>query len=163
MKIYTKYVCQMNDDGTFTELESESYEYDGPVAKAFGGSGGRTTTTTTSTQDIDTTSVGIESVEGIGIASAGDVNFNQNITQTDQGAVDAAFEFGDELLDFAGDISRQAGETSQRAIETSQAAVATVATGGQSDIQKTSGRTIALVAAAFAAVLIVPQLINRSA
>lgn len=167
MKIYTKVVYQMNDDGTMTELESDSYDYDGPVAKCFGGDGGRTTTQTTSTQDIDTTSVGIESVEGIGIASAGDVNFNQEITQTDQGAVAASFEFADEIgdsaFDFAGDIARGAAETSQRAIETSQRAIATVATGGGSDVAGINQKTIVAVMAGLAAIFIIPAIIRGRA
>lgn len=163
MRITTCLVFEMNKDGTFTELERDSYEYEGPVAQCFGG-GSKTESTTVT--DIDTTQVGIESVEGIGIAAAGDVAFNQNITLSDQGAIDSAFEFADEFgggaLDFASDVSRQAGEISRAAITTSQQAIATVATGGQTDLQKTSGRTIVFVVAAFAAIFIIPAVLRRA-
>lgn len=160
MRITTCLVFEMNKDGTFTELERDSYEYEGPVAQCF------SKTESTTVTDIDTTQVGIESVEGIGIAAAGDVAFNQNITLTDQGAIDSAFEFADEFgggaLDFASDVSRQAGEISRAAIATSQQAIATVATGGQTDLAKTSGRTIAFVVAAFAAIFIIPRVLRRA-
>lgn len=166
MKIYTKCVYQMNPDGTLTELETESYDYHGPVAKAFGGSGGRTTTSTTSTQDIDTTSVGIESVEGLGIAAAGDVDFEQNITQTDQGAVEASFEFagefGEDAFNFASDVAQQAGSTAAQAVETSRQAIATVATGGADELAGINSRTIGFIAAGLAAIFIIPQLIRRN-
>ena len=130
----------------------------------FGG-GSKTRSTTETTTDIDTTQVGIESVEGIGLASAGDIDFNQTITQTDQGAVGSSFEFAEEIggsaFDFAGDIARQAGETSQRAIETSQRAVATVATRGGSDIAGINQKTIIAMVAGLAAIFIIPQLVRR--
>lgn len=164
MKIYTKYVCQMNDDGTFTELESESYEYDGPVAQAFGGSSRTASTTTT---DIDTTQVGIETVEGLGIAAAGDVDFEQNITQTDQGAIESSFEFagefGEDAFNFASDVAQQAGSTAQQAVETSRQAIATVATGGADELAGINSRTIGFIAAGLAAIFIIPQLLRRSA
>ena len=162
MRITTRLVLQMNADGSFTELDRDSYEYSGPITRAFS----RSDTSSTTVTDIDTTQVGIESVEGIGIAAAGDVEFNQQITLTDQGAIASSFEFAEEIgsgaFDFASDISRQAGETAQQAVAVSQQAIATVATGGQSDLLKTSGKTIALVAAAIAAIFIIPQ-VFRSA
>lgn len=164
MKIYTKRVFQMNPDGSYTELHSESFNYTGAISQAFGG---RSRSSSQQTTDIDTTQVGIESVEGLGIAAAGDVDFNQNITQTDFGAVESSFEFAGEFgergFNFASDIARQAGETAQQAVETSRQAIATVATGGASDLAGINQKTIAVIAAAVAAVFIVPQLLKRSA
>ena len=163
MRITTRLVFQMNNDGTFTELERDSYDYHGPVAQAFGGSSKTRSTTTT---DIDTTQVGIESVEGIGIAAAGDVEFNQDITVTDLGAIDSSFEFAEELgsgaFDFASDVSRQAGETARAAVETSRQAIATVATGGADELAGINSRTIGFIAAGLAAIFIIPQLLRRA-
>ena len=150
MRINTRTVWQINADGSMTLLERESYDYTGPVAQAFGG---RSKTVTETTQEVTTTQLGLEDIEGIGIAAVGDVEFTQTVT--DLGAVQGAF-------DFATDIGRQAGETAQQAVATSRQAIATVATGGQVDLQKISGNTIALVAAAFAAVFIIPQLLKRT-
>jgi hypothetical protein len=47
MRITTKAVFQMNKDGSFTELERDSYEYDGKVAAAKGGGGGGGNSVTT--------------------------------------------------------------------------------------------------------------------
>lgn len=163
MRITTKLVLQMNDDGSFTELERESYEYDGPVAQCFGGDTESTTETVT---DIDTTQVGIESVEGLGIAAAGDVDFNQTITQTDQGAIAGAFEFAQELgsgaFEFAEDVARGAQETSIRAVETSQMAAATAQTGGQSDIAGINSRTMGFIVAGLAISAIAIAFITRN-
>ena len=163
MRITTRLVFQMNSDGTFTELERDSYDYHGPVAQAFGG-GSKTQSTTTT--DIDTTQVGIESVEGIGIAAAGDVEFNQAITLTDQGAIESSFEFAEELgsgaFDFASDVSRQAGETARAAVETSRQAIATVATGGADELAGINSRTIGFIAAGLAAIFIIPQILRRA-
>ena len=163
MRITTKLVLQMNVDGSFTEIERDSYDYDGPLAQAFGGGSETTSTTVT---DIDTTQVGIESVEGIGIAAAGDVEFNQQITLTDQGAIDSSFEFAQEIgggaLDFASDISRQAGETARAAVATSRQAIATVATGGADELAGINSRTIGFIVAGLAAVFIIPRLIRRA-
>lgn len=163
MRVTTKLVLQMNADGSFTETERESYTYDGPVTRAFGGDSDTTSTTTT---DIETTQVGIESSEGLAIAAGGDVAFSQNITQTDQGAVRASFEFGEELsqdaFNFAGDVSRQAGEISIRAIDTSRQAIATVATGGATDLAGINMKTIGFVVAGLAAILVIPQVFRRA-
>jgi len=163
MRITTRLVFQMNPDGTFTELERDSYEYDGPVALAFGGDSDTSSETTT---DIDTTQVGIESVEGIGIAAAGDVSFNQDITLTDQGAIESSFEFAEEIgggaLDFASDVSRQAGETARAAVETSRQAIATVATGGATDLANINAKTIGFIVAGLAAVFLIPRLIRSA-
>ena len=163
MRITTKLVLQMHVDGSFTELERDSYNYDGPLAQAFGGGSETTSTTTT---DIDTTQVGIESVEGIGIAAAGDVSFRQDITLTDQGAIDSSFEFAQEIgggaLDFASDISRQAGETARAAVATSRQAIATVATGGADELAGINSRTIGFIVAGIAAVFLLPQLLRRA-
>lgn len=164
MRITKKVVFQMNDDGSFTELERDSYDYDGPVAECFGG-GSKTSSQTTTTTDIDTTQVGIESVgDGIGIASTGDVSFRQDVTLTDQGAVDSAFEFagefGGDALDFASSVSRQAGDVANRAVDVSRQAIATVATGGQSDIQQSNVKAIGFIAAGLAAVFLIPKLIK---
>lgn len=165
MRVTTKIVFQMNRDGTFTELERDSYEYHGPVAQAFGGDSDTESTTTTTT-DIDTTQVGIESVEGIGIAAAGDVAFNQDITLTDRGAIESSFEFAEEIgsgaFDFASDISRQAGETARAAVATSRQAIATVATGGADELAGINSRTIAFIVAGLAAVFIIPQVLRRA-
>lgn len=131
----------------------------------------RTSSSTTTSQDIDTTQVGIEGVEGVGIAAAGDVEFNQEVT--DLGAVQGAFdvvggsldfagEFGGEAFDFASDIARQAGQTSQQAVETSRQAIATVATQGQSDIAGINSRTIGFIIAGLAAIFIIPALIRSN-
>lgn len=125
----------------------------------------RTASTTQTVQDIDTTSVGLQDTEGLAIGAGGDVEFTQNIT--DAGAVQGAFEFGErgfqfaeefvsEAFDFAGGIAAQAGETSQ-------AAVATVATGGASDLAGINQRTILIIAAAAAAIFILPQVFRRAA
>lgn len=163
MRITTKLILQMNDDGSFTELERDSYEYDGPVSQAFGGSSKTSSTTTT---DIDTTQVGIESVEGIGIAAAGDVTFRQDITLTDQGAIASSFEFAEEIgagaLDFASDVSRQAGETARAAVATSRQAIATVATGGADELAGINSKTIGFIVAGLAAVFLIPQLLRRA-
>ena len=138
-------------------LRRESYEYDGAIAHCFGG-GSKTQSSTTTSTDIDTTQVGIERVEGVGIASSGDVDFAQHITQTDYGAVERSLEyageFGERALDFAEDVARQAGQTSQQAVDISRRAVATVVTDGASDIAQSHTRSIAVLAAAAAAVLI---------
>lgn len=163
MRITTRLVLQMNADGSFTELERDSYDYSGPVALAFGGDSDTTSTTVT---DIDTTQVGIESVEGIGIAAAGDVEFNQQITLSDQGAIDASFEFAEEIgsgaFDFASDISRQAGETAQQAVAVSRQAIATVATGGADELAGINSRTIGFIVAGLAAIFVLPQLLRRA-
>lgn len=144
----------MNIDGTFTKLESDSYEYDGLVAQCFGGRS-RTSSATTSTQEIETTSVGLQDVQaGIAVAGTGPIS----IETTDLGAVQGAFEFGESSLDFAGefgreafdfggDIARQAGETSREAVEVSRQAIATVATGGATDLQAGSTRQLLTVGA----------------
>lgn len=163
MRITTKLVLQMNADGSFTELERDSYDYNGPLALAFGGGSETTSTTVT---DIDTTQVGIESVEGIGIAAAGDVEFNQQITLTDQGAIASSFEFAEEIgggaFEFASDISRQAGETARAAVETSRQAIATVATGGADELAGINSRTIGFIVAGLAAIFVLPQLLRRA-
>ena len=154
MRISTRTVWQMNPDGSFTELERESYDYDGPLAQAFGGRS-RQTTQTTSTQDIDTTSVGLQDVQaGVAVAAGGDVF----LETTDLGAVQGAFTFGERSLDFAGefgaeafdfgsDIARQAGQTAREAVEVSRQAIATVATGGATDLQAGSTRQLLTVGA----------------
>ena len=164
MRIYTKRVFQMNQDGSFTELESDSYEHSGPVAKCFGGRSS-TDSTTTSTQTVETTNVGLQDIAGIGVAGGRDVNVQ--IETSDLGAIQGAFDFtggfGESAFEFASDVARQAGETSERAIETSQLALATVATGGQSDLSRIDSRTIGFAIAALVAVFVLPTLFRRAA
>ena len=124
----------------------------------------RTSSATTSTQDIDTTNVGLQETSGIGVAGGGDVTVD--IETTDLGAIQGAFDFtqdfSEDAFNFAGDVARNAGRLSERAIETSQAAVATVATGGQSDIQKIDQKTIGFALAALVAILVLPQVFRRA-
>ena len=161
MKVIKSISFQYNPDGTFTELDRDEFDYDGPVAQCFGG-GGKSKSSTTNTTDIDTTNVGIEGVEGVGIAAAGDVEFNQTVT--DQGAVQGAFDFAqdfsEDAFNFANDSQRQAGEIAERSLENSQAALATVATGGQSDLSKIDSKTIGIAVAALAAFAVLPKLIR---
>lgn len=62
--------------------------------------GGKSSTATqqntTNVQDIDTTTIGLEDVE-FGVAGVGG-NVSVTQVQTDQGAVDRAFDFGEEVL-----------------------------------------------------------------
>lgn len=156
MKINKRTVWQMTDDGMHI-VEQDSHEYDGPVAQCFGG---RSSTASTTTTDVDTTNIGLEDIDGLAIGAGGDVEFNQEVT--DLGAVQGAFDFGESALDFGADVSRQAGETALEAVEISRQAVATVATGGQSDIAGINQRTILIIAAAAAAIFIIPQVIRRT-
>jgi hypothetical protein len=169
MRINTKIVWQMNVDGTFTELGRESYEYEGPVACAFGGRS--TTTGPTTTQEIETTTIGLEDIEGIGIGAGRDVEFTQNITDAGaiQGAIgvaeksfDFAGEFGSEAFDFASDIAQQAGQTSQQAIEVSRQAIGVVGTGGQSEISGQLFKFGGFAVAALAAIFILPRVFGRA-
>ena len=159
MRITTRLVFTFNDDGTFTELERDSFDYDGPVAQCFGGKS-KTSSVVETTQVTETTSVGLQDTSGIGIAGGRDVSVQ--IETTDLGAIQGAFEFSESAFQFAGDVARQAGETSERAIETSQAAIATVATGGQSDLSKIDSRTIGFAIAALVAVFVLPQVFRRA-
>jgi hypothetical protein len=150
MRVYTKQVFQMHDDGSFELLECESYEHHGPVAQCFGGS---TESTTQATQITETTSVGLSEISGIGIAGGGDVDVS--LETTDLGAIQGAFDFAEGAFDFASSVSEQASEVSQ-------AAVASSLTGGQSDIQKIDSRTIGLALAALVAILVLPQVFRRA-
>lgn len=158
MKVTTKAVYQMHDDGSFELLEKESHDYSGPVAQCFGGD---SDTSSETTNIVETNQAGIESVEGLGIAALGDVS----VETTDLGAVQGAFDFtqnfADSAFDFANDTQSQAADISERAIETSQRALATVATGGQSDLAGINSRTIAFVVAGLAAVFILPLILRR--
>ena len=158
MKVYTKQVFQMHDDGSFELLESESYEYSGPVAQCFGG---RTRSTTTATQVTETTNVGLQDTSGISVAGGRDVSLTLETTALV--AIQGAFDFADSAFEFANDAAQRAGQISERAIETSQLAVATVATGGQSDLSRIDSKTIGIAIAALAAVFVLPQLFKRAA
>lgn len=160
MRVTTDRTFRMNEDGSFIELESESYEYDGPVARCLGGKTSQESTTTT-TQVTETTSVGLQDTSGIGVAGGRDVSVS--IETTDLGAIQGAFDFSESAFDFASDVAGRAAETSERAIETSQLAVATVATGGQSDLSKIDSKTISLAIAALVAVLVLPRIFRRAA
>ncbi len=159
MKVYTKQVFQMRNDGGFELLHSESFDYHGPVSRCFGG---RTSSTTEATQITETTNVGLQDISGIGIAGGGDVDVNLSIETTDLGAIQGAFDFADSAFEFANDAAQRAGQLSESAIETSQAAVATVATSGASDLRITDSKTIAIIAAALAAILILPRVFKRT-
>lgn len=117
MKINTRTVWQMDAAGMHI-VEQDSYEYNGSVSQAFGGS--KTTSITETTQEISTVNV----AEGVGIISQGDVEFSQTVT--DLGAIQGAF-------DFAGSVQDQAGELAERAIAISAGAVKTVSEAGRSD------------------------------
>ena len=106
--------------------------------------GGRSSTasTTQSSQVVDTTSVGLQDIEGVGVAGGRDVEFTQNITDGGaiQGAIgvaessfDFAGEFGDDAFNFASDVARQAGQTAQQAVATSAAAIKTAGDATRSD------------------------------
>lgn len=161
MRITKRAVYQMNDDGSFTELERDSYEYDGPVSKCFGGKSSTAATTNTTT-DIDTKQAGIENVEGIGLAATGDIEFNQEVT--DLGAVQGAFDAVGGAFDFANEFAEDAfnfaNNLGQAAVETSQQGVATVATGGQSDIVRSQNNTVTIVAIAAAVALFGSQILR---
>lgn len=160
MRINTKSVWQFNADIDDYELIScEGYEYEGDVALAFGGRSRQSSATTTS-QDIDTTNVGIEGVEGVGIAAAGDVEFSQQVTDLGavQGAFDFTTEFADDAFSFANDVARQAGETAARAVDVSQRALSTVVTGGATDLAGINQKTLIGVALAVGAALAAFQL-----
>lgn len=168
MRINTKLVYQMTDTGMIL-LERESYEYLGDVAQCFGGRS--TTTGPTTTQEIETTTIGLEDIEGIGIGAGRDVEFTQNITDAGaiQGAIgvaessfDFAGEFGSEAFDFASDIAQQAGQTAQQAVETSRQAIGVVGTGGQSEISGQLFKFGGIAAIALAAIFVVPRLFGRA-
>lgn len=169
MRINTKLVYQMTAEG-MELIERQSYEYNGPIAYAFGGKS-KTVKTTETTQVIDTTTIGLEDIEGIGIGAGRDVEFTQNITDSGaiQGAIgvaeksfDFAGEFGSEAFDFASDIAQQAGQTSQQAIEVSRQAIGVVGTGGQSEISGQLFKFGGIAAAALAAIFILPRLFGRA-
>ena len=123
------------------------------------GSRSRSTAVQSNTQTTDTTSLGLQDIEGTAVAAQGDVEITQNIS--DQGAIENAFGFADSFsenaFEFANDVSAQASNLSERAIETSQQALATSVTGGKTDLAGIDSKTIAIVAAAFALIMIVPQ------
>lgn len=161
MKVTTKAVYQMHDDGSFELLEEESHHYEGPVAKCFGGD---SETRSETTNIVETNQSAIESVSGgIGISSLGDVSLE--LETTDLGAVQGAFDFtqnfADSAFGFANDAQAQAADISERAVETSQRALATVTTGGQSDLAGINSRTIAFVVAGLAAIVLLPVLLRR--
>lgn len=173
MKINRKTEWQMTDKiGEYILLSEDSYEYAGAVSRCFGGRSS-TAATTTTTQDTDTTQLGQEDISGIGIQSAGgDIEFTQEVT--DLGAVQGAFdtvggaldftgEFAQDAFDFANTSQNQASAIAQRAIDTSQQVAATAVTGGASDLAGINQRTIAIIAAAAAAIFLLPQLIRRGA
>lgn len=122
MRINTYTAWQMMPDGGFELLERVSYEYNGPVARAFGGdseTSSEETTITETTQEIDTTTIGIE-----------DANFaigaGRDVTLTDPGLV----AFGGEALETVENVSERAFEfgsqESDRAMAASQAALGTL-------------------------------------
>lgn len=125
----------------------------------------RTQSESNVSQVTETTSTGLQDTEGFAVAGGGDVEVN--LQTTDAGAVQGAFDFGSQFgesaFEFAGDALAQNAELAERAAETSQAALATVATGGQTDLSKIDGKTIAIAVAALAAVFVIPQLIRRAA
>ncbi len=123
----------------------------------------KTVNSQTTTQDIDTTSVGLQDIDGVGVAAGGDVEFNQTVT--DLGAIQGAFdfaessldfagEFGDDAFDFANDIAKQSGENVQFALATSADAIQKVGDATRSDTSQALvqlGKFAALaVAAVFA-------------
>ena len=179
MKINRRTEWQMTDEiGEYILLCKDSYEYRGRISRCFGG---RSTTTavTETVQDIDTTQFAQEDITGIGLQAGGDIEFTQEVT--DLGAVQGAFDVVGGTLDFAGETvgegfgfgrdalafaessQEQASAIAQRAIGTSQQAVATVATGGATDLAGINQRTVAVIAAAAAAIFIIPQVIRRTA
>lgn len=151
MKINTRTVWQMTDNGDYVLLEQESYEYNGPIIQAFGGRS--TTVGPQTTQEIETTTVGLQDIEGIGVAAGGDVEFTQTVT--DQGAIQGAF-------DFATDIAGQGFQAAQQAVETSRQAIGLVGTGGQSEISGQVFKFGGLAVAAIAAIFIIPRLFGRN-
>lgn len=171
MKINRSTEWQMTDKiGEYILLEQDSYKHEGAVSQCFGGRS-KTESTTTTTQDIETTQFGQESITGIGLQAGGDIEFTQEVT--DLGAVQGAFdvvggafdftgEFAQDAFDFANTSQRQASELAQRSIDTSQKAVATVATGGAVDLAGVNAKTIAIIAAAAAAIFIIPQIVRRA-
>jgi len=124
----------------------------------------RSQATTTTSQTTNTTSTGLQDTEGFAVGAGGDVEVN--LQTTDAGAVQGAFEFSEgfaeDAFEFANTAQLQAGELAERSIETSQAAIATVATGGASDTKQIDQKTIAIVAAALAAILVLPQVLRRA-
>ena len=162
MKVTTKAVYQMHDDGSLELLEEQSHEYEGPVAKCFGGD---SDTSSETTNVVETNQSAIETIESgaLGISSLGDVDLE--IQTTDLGAVQGAFDFtqnfADSAFDFANDAQSQAADISEGALETSQRALATVATGGQSDLAGINSRTIIFVVAGLAAIVLLPVLLRR--
>jgi len=129
---------------------------------------GRKSTTrggdTSTSQVTNTTSTGIQDTEGVAIAGGGNVSVN--LETTDLGAVQGAFDFSEgfaeDAFDFAASSQIQAGELAERSIETSQQAIATLATGGASDLRQTDQKTIAIIAAAIAAIFVLPQVLRRT-
>lgn len=172
MKINRRTEWQMTDEiGEYILVHQDSYEYEGAVSQCFGGRS-RTESSTTTTQDIDTTQFGQEAISGVALQAGGDIEFTQEVT--DLGAVQGAFdvvggaldftgEFAQDAFDFANTSQRQASELAQRSITTSQQVAATAVTGGASDLASINQKTIAVIAAALAAVFIIPRLIRRSA
>jgi hypothetical protein len=175
MRISTRAVFQMNADGSFTELERDSYEYNGPVALAFGG-GSESSTDTTTTQEIETTTVALEDIAGIGVAAGGDIEFNG--TFTDHGAVQGAvaiadrsfdfanefgseaFYFGDNALGFARDVNAQAANATQSAVNSLSGAIQKVGDASRSDTTETF-RRVALYGAIAIAVIFAARAFTR--
>ena len=151
MKINTKTVWQLTDSGMHI-IEQDSHQYVGPVAHAFGGDS-ETSTSTTTTQDIDTTTLGIQDIEGTALAAGGDIEFNQTIT--DSGAVQGAF-------DFASDVSGQFVDLAEQAIAVSAGSIKTVGEATRSDTQQGLVQ-IAKFAALAVAVIFVGTAIFRRA
>ena len=117
------------------------------MAKVFGGK-----SRTTTVQETTTTQVGLQDIEGVGIAATGDVEFMQTVT--DLGAIQGAF-------DFAGDVGQQASELSERAVAISASAVKTVGEATRGDTQQGLVRIAGFVALA-AGVFFVARAFGRA-
>lgn len=126
--------------------------------------GGDSDTSSSTTEIVETNQSGIQNqTGGFGVSSLGDVDVE--IQTTDLGAVQGAFDFTQDFSDsafrFANDAQAQAADLSEAAVQTSQRALATATTGGVSDLAGINMRMVAIVAAAVAAIFVLPQVLRR--
>lgn len=122
--------------------------------------GGDSDTSSETTNIVETNQAGIDSVDGLGIASLGDVDLE--IQTTDLGAVQGAFDFAQDFSDsalmFANDSQSQAADLSERALETAQTTAATAVTGGASDLAGINAKVIAFIMVGLVAISLLPKL-----
>lgn len=109
MRVYTKVII---DIATGVVVESDSYNYAGPVALC-GGSDSATTSQTV--YDTDTTSINVQGVEGPAITSSPGARVTQ--IETDHAAVREAFDFGSGALSEVGRSTREAFDFGAGALE----------------------------------------------